>query len=250
MSDEAMAKVSAELFPKHRIAYWTIPNVKPEDIELFTGEETLEAGKKIKGGKAPGTDGIPPDIIKLVVERFTLESKEALNNALKRGQIPRAFKEARLVLVEKPRKENSTNTTYRPLCMIGGPVGLATRISPWTVNGRRYDEGDRKGGGGPKKELPAQGTLCPGDPGRKNAFNSAPWTGIMGAMRNMSVSDYLNRMIMSYLEERSIAIGDTERFTMSCGVPQGSILGPTLWNIYYDGVLKTNEMKCQWAYTL
>lgn len=33
-------------------------------------------------------------------------------------------------------------------------------------------------------------------------------------------------------------IGEAERLEITCGVPQGSVHGPILWNVYYDGVLR------------
>lgn len=35
-------------------------------------------------------------------------------------------------------------------------------------------------------------------------------------------------------------VGSAESMKMTCGVTQGSILGPSLWNIYFDSVLSAH----------
>lgn len=56
-----------------------------------------------------------------------------------------------------------------------------------------------------------------------------------------SVPEYLMRVMRDYLKDR-ILIYDTEqgqrRKTLSGGASQGSILGPDLWNVLYDGLFE------------
>lgn len=52
----------------------------------------------------------------------------------------------------------------------------------------------------------------------------------------------MRRILSSYLSERAVnatnADGSITIFKVSCGVPQGSVQGPDLWNVLYDELLR------------
>jgi len=72
----------------------------------------------------------------------------------------------------------------------------------------------------------------------KNAFNTAPWQLIYAALRRCATPDYIINILRSYMDNGELIVGENDRPPVTCGVSQGSVLGLTLWNLFYDGVLR------------
>lgn len=220
--------------------------------------------KKRYSNTAPGLDGVRSVVWRKAPRAMMLKLAECFTVCLKEDVFPKAWKRAGLVLIPKAGRDISVRPVKaRPICLLSvtGKMFervIVERILNWMVDhpaARLSDNqfGFRQGRSTYDALLRFKGIVedTVSDGGLviavsldvANAFNSIPFQQILAALGSGGFPAYLVDIIRSYLNDRVVEypVGDGRlaRRAVCAGVPQGSVLGPLLWNITYNEVLET-----------
>lgn len=85
----------------------------------FTTEDVQHTIRKLKLGKAPGTDGVTNRVIKAAPEALTIILAELLNLCIKLGRWPSQWKKANTIILKKAGKPDYTDASaYRTIPLL------------------------------------------------------------------------------------------------------------------------------------
>ena len=229
--------------------------------EPFTRQEIAAVIKKMKPKKAPGWDAIEVPIVKKLWEMQDSVLHRIFNDCKELATFPKEWKKSIVVtLIKTADKDPSLPASYRPNCLLpvmgkvleGIILNRLRQKSEQDLSDEQY--GIRKGRSTEDAICKlrvhleeSNGKYCLGmflD--ISNAFNNLWWPDIIDSLKKLKYPADIIRLIQDYLRNRSLVFrtesGQVWRH-MTKGCPQGSLLGPFMWNIVFDGLIKALKME-------
>lgn len=219
--------------------------------------DIIQIARRINCKKAAGPDGVPSRISKMVLLAAADRFARLFEGCTRLAVFPKKWKEARLVLIPK-RDIKGEICGYRPLSVISGfakifelvIVGwLNTALEDAPLSESQY--GFRQGR---STLLAIKRVMDTWDlvkrKGKhcmivtldvKNAFGRISRAHLIKSIKERNLPCWLADLLRDYLLDRTVTYATRDGTTLveevHAGVPQGSVLGPILWNMGYDGVL-------------
>lgn len=278
VSDASKAEAIASIFEKAHTT--TLHQTHPHDAKVnnfinkfdnrgpfteapdFTAEDIVNACSTLRPFKAPGDDGIMNVLLKNLPPSSINYLRTVFNACLKLNYWPKIFKEAKVVPIPKPGKDNTKAANYRPISLLNTTGKLFEKLIHWRItqhadaNNIINDEqfGFRKQHSTSHQILRVTNHIKRNWGLRKStgmilfdiekAFDSVWHDGLIFKLHKMGFPPYLCAMIKSFTASRTFKVHiNADRSSakaIPAGLPQGSILSPTLYSIFVAD-LKFNQ---------
>ena len=235
----------------------TLPTMDELDSEP-TMEEVSTALDALSSGKAPGGDGIPPEVLKCGKGTLTKELHELLCQCWREGSVPQDMRDANIITLYKNKGDRSDCNNYRGISLLS-IVGklfakviltrlqvLAERVYPESQCGFRAERSTidmvfslRQL---QEKCREQRKALYIAFIDLTKAFDLVSRDGLFKILAKIGCPPTLLSLTRSFHEDmKGTVVNDgstSEPFSIRSGVKQGCVLAPTLFGIFFAVLLK------------
>lgn len=228
-----------------------------ENDPIFSQAEVDLVLNALNPKKAPGADGLTADICTVAIQCEREVFLAIANTCLERAYFPTQWKSAHVVVLRKPGKEDYTHPkSYRPIGLLSvfGKIVEKLMIGriQWhtlpTLHKNQYGFLPQRGTEDAlydlveqvKAEIDAKKIVILVSLDIEGAFDNAWWPSLKQQLIARKCPRNLYALVDSYLSERKIKVnyaGASSEKATNKGCVQGSVGGPTFWNLILDSLL-------------
>ena len=226
------------------------------DLNIFTNKEELgEIFRKLNNKKSAGIDEIPNMILKHIPEKLINAYCILINNMINNNYFPQQWKTSKIIPIKKMNREPCKLSSYRPINLLPNISKVFEKIIQLKLNKiieekqifRNNQFGFRKRHSTIHAINTITSNIC-WQLNKKNcvgvclldlttAFDKLWTKGLIYKMEQFEFPMHLIHLIFEMISEKKFIIsnGDiqTEQyFSVKNGLQQGTILAPTLFNIF------------------
>lgn len=224
----------------------------------FTTNEVEEVVMNLKKNKAPGPDGIKAEIIQKAKDEVIPTLTDLYNICLKKGKFPNLWKRADVVIIKKGEdKDPEDPKSYRPICLLSVLGKILERLLCNRLQEHRQEQGMHPQQYGYRKGKSTEDAInrameeVEGADSRyvitlfvdiSGAFDNLWWPSLLKRLIDINCPRDLYATIKNYCQDRYVDMlcpNDKISKRISKGCPQGSIFGPTFWDLLMEELLET-----------